>query len=132
MAQWKDLVIAAGASALVLSGCARSESCERGRMSLDRMWETAQTQAAELKLASVEASSPRPTVWTTIESDLELLQSAFATEQITWESAKKKADQLQRAIQDLGMPSTSSAATVRESIARAATMQSELERSCRY
>jgi hypothetical protein len=101
-------------------------------MSLDRMWETAQTQAAELKLASVEASSPRPTVWTTIESDLELLQSAFATEQITWESAKKKADQLQRAIQDLGMPSTSSAATFRESIARAATMQSELERSCRY
>jgi hypothetical protein len=131
MAQWKDLVIVAGASAFVFSGCARSESCERGRMSLDRMWETAQTQAAELKLSSVEASSPRPTVWNTVESDLELLQSAFATDQITWESAKKKVEQLQRAIQDLGIPSTSAAATFRDSISRAATMQSELEKSCR-
>jgi len=95
------------------------------------MWETAQTQAAELKLSSVEASSPRPTVWNTVESDLELLQSAFATDQITWESAKKKVEQLQRAIQDLGIPSTSAAATFRDGISRAATMQSELEKSCR-
>jgi hypothetical protein len=131
MAQWKDLVITAGASALVLCGCARSESCEKGRMSLDKMWETAQTQAAELKLSSVEASSPKPTVWTKIESDLELLQSAFATEQITWESAKKKVNQLQNNVQELEMPSTSAAATFRESISRAAAMQSDLEKSCR-
>ena len=131
MAQWKDLVIAAGASALVFCGCARSESCERGRMSLDKMWETAQTQAAELKLSSVEVSSPKPTVWTKIESDLELLQSAFATEQITWESAKKKVNQLQSNVQELEMPSTSSAATFRESISRAAAMQTELEKTCR-
>ena len=131
MAHWKDLVLLASASTLVLSGCARSESCERGRMSLDKMWETAQTQAAELKLSSVEGSSPKPTVWTTIESDLELLQSSFATEQITWESAKKKVQQLQSAVQEAGMPSTSAAATFRDHIARAASMQSDLEKSCR-
>ena len=131
MAHGKDLIFTAGASALVFSGCARSESCERGRMSLDKMWETAQTQAAEVKLSSVEGSSPKPSVWTKIESDLELLQSAFATEQITWDSAKKKVSQLQSNVQELEMPSTSAAANFRESVTRAAQMQSELEKSCR-
>src|SRR5215831_1242224 len=99
MARWWKTALTIGACAAALSGCKRSESCEKGRMSLDRMWDGVQAQATKLKLASTEGSGPTASIWTGIQSDIDLLQSSFATEQITWESAKKKLGQLQQSIQ---------------------------------
>ena len=101
-------------------------------MNLDRQWDSVQTQATKLKLASAEGSGPTASIWTGIQSDIDLLQSSFATEQITWESAKKKLDNLQRSIQDMGSQQTSAFQSFRDSITRAATMQGQLEKSCRY
>jgi hypothetical protein len=133
MAQWMAKALAMAACALALSGCARSENCEKGRMNLDRMWEGVQTQAVKLKLASAEATSgSKVSVWSRIESDIELLESSFATEQITWDSAKKKLSQLEQSLAELGAPSTSAFQSFRDSISRAASMQGEFEKSCRY
>ncbi|HVW27040.1 MAG TPA: hypothetical protein VHC69_16860 [Polyangiaceae bacterium] len=101
-------------------------------MTLDKMWETAQTQAAQVKLAQADQGTSPSSVWPAIESDLDLLQSAFATEQVTWESAKKKATQLQQAIQDLGAPTSSTMQSLRDSVTKAVSMQGDLEKSCRF
>ena len=130
MAEWKRLVVV-GVGSLLLPGCARSETCERGRMALDKMWETVQTQAAQLKLSTAETAGSQVRVWSGIEGDVDLLQSSFATEQITWESAKRKVGELQQSIQELGVPPTSSFQSFRDTISRAASMQGDLEKSCR-
>ena len=101
-------------------------------MSLDKMWDGIQAQALKLKLASSEGAGANASAWTGIQSDIDLIQSSFATEQITWDSAKKKLGQLERSLEDIGSPSTSAFQSFRDAINRAATKQGELEKSCRY
>jgi len=101
-------------------------------MSLDKMWDGIQAQAIKLKLASSDGAGANASAWSGIQSDIDLLQSSFATEQITWESAKKKLGQLERSVQDMGNPTTSALQSFRDAVSRAATMQGELEKSCRY
>ena len=132
MAHFLAKALTAGVCVVALSGCARSESCEKGRMSLDKMWDGVQAQALKLKLASSDGAGANASAWSGIQSDIDLLQSSFATEQITWESAKKKLGQLERSLQDMGSPTTSAFQSFRDAISRAATMQGELEKSCRY
>ena len=100
-------------------------------MTLDKAWEGVQTEAAELRLSLAEAGGSSASVWSQIEGDLSLLQSSFATEQITWESAKKKASQLQQAIAELGAPTTGPLQSLHDSVSRAAALQADLEKSCR-
>jgi hypothetical protein len=130
MTNWKCLVV--GAGALLFAGCARNESCERGRMALDKLWDTAQSQAAQARLSLADQGSSPNGPWSAIESDLDLLQSSFATEQVTWEAAKKKANQLQQAVQDLTGPASNNyLQSLRDSISQAVSMQVNLEKSCR-
>src|SRR5258708_24672704 len=84
MALWKNLAVLGTAGSLMASGCARAESCERGRMNLDRMWDAVQTEAARLQLSSAESVSTHTGNCKVIEPHIDLLQSSFATEQITW------------------------------------------------
>jgi hypothetical protein len=131
MTTWKCLVVV-GAGALLFSGCARNESCERGRMELDKLWDTAQAQATQARLSLADQGSSPNGPWSAIESDLDLLQSSFATEQITWDAAKKKANQLQQAMQDLGGATANNyLQSLRDSVAQAVNMQTSLEKSCR-
>jgi hypothetical protein len=46
--------------------------------------------------------------------------------------AKKKLSQLEQSLAELGAPSTSAFQSFRDSISRAASMQGEFEKSCRY
>jgi hypothetical protein len=101
-------------------------------MALDKLWDTAQTQATQTKLSLAEQGSSPNGPWSVIEKDLDLLQSSFATEQITWEAAKKKATQLQQAVQELAAPTTNTyLPSLRDSISQAVSMQTSLEKSCR-
>ena len=101
-------------------------------MALDKLWDTAQSQATQARLSLADQGSSPNGPWSTIESDLDLLQSSFATEQITWDAAKRKANQLQQAVGDLtGAASNNYLQSLRDSVSQAVSMQMNLEKSCR-
>ncbi len=68
----------------VLWGCETSEQCERTRMQVSRSYNALTAAAQQRKLAGQDVES-----WAFIENKSDLLQSAFATRQVTWASADK-------------------------------------------
>lgn len=74
-----------------LAGCDASADCEKKRLELFRAWESVHEAAYERKLAGVDEAT-----WTKIEAKTDLLQSAFATRQVTWDSANKASGELEQ------------------------------------
>lgn len=69
-------------------GCMENKACERQRLDLARAWEQVNKAAEEAKLSGGEEAQ-----WLDIQKRLGVLQSAFATPQVTWDSAKKNRDE---------------------------------------
>jgi hypothetical protein len=72
---------------LGLAGCDESRACERQRLDLFQAWQEVNRAIEERKLNSTEAH------WTTIQPKIDVLQSAFATPQVTWDSATKNREE---------------------------------------
>lgn len=71
-----------------LPGCTESKACERQRLELAKAWEEVNKAAEEAKLAGGEELQ-----WANIQKKLEVLRSAFATPQVTWDSANKNKEE---------------------------------------
>jgi hypothetical protein len=72
---------------LGVAGCNESRACERQRLDLFQAWQEVNKSIEERKLNSAEAH------WTTIQPKIDVLQSAFATPQVTWDSASKNREE---------------------------------------
>lgn len=69
---------------LAALGCEESEECQRARMQTSKSWAAAQRIAKTQLGPGGDVST-----WEEVQKHAELLQSAFATPQITWQSAEK-------------------------------------------
>jgi hypothetical protein len=66
----------------LLAGCKTDPECERARMKLSKTWHDLHTSATRRKLSGVDVDG-----WAFVEKQTDLLESSFATTQITWDSA---------------------------------------------
>lgn len=67
-----------------LTSCEVSEECERSRMKVSRSYNALTAAAQQRKLSGQDVEN-----WAFIENKSDLLESAFATRQVTWASADK-------------------------------------------
>ncbi len=112
-------------------GCKDDQACERGRLDLRRTWDSMRKEAAKYKgKAAEEKAESQIRAWTLVESQLDLLESAFATTQITWQSAAKKLGELQRASADLAAANPGLQA-FRAGVDAAAQAQEAFQGKCR-
>lgn len=65
-------------------GCKADPSCEPMRRDLAKAWGTLRESAMKRKLAGVDVEG-----WARVEDRVALLESSFATRQVTWPSADK-------------------------------------------
>jgi hypothetical protein len=65
-----------------LSGCEKSEECERSRLALSKTWGMLRESAAKRKLAGVDVEG-----WAFVEERAALAESSFMTTRVTWGSA---------------------------------------------
>lgn len=70
--------------AWALVACDNNSECEKARLQAFRAYQTLHSAAVQRKLAGVDVER-----WAAMENKTDLLQSAFATQQVTWRSAEK-------------------------------------------
>jgi hypothetical protein len=73
---------------VALLGCQEGKACERQRLDLAKAWTEVNQAAEDAKLSGGDEGQ-----WDTIQKKLDVLQSAFATTQVTWDSATKNHDE---------------------------------------
>lgn len=114
------------AGLLGTAGCGESKQCEKTRLSLWRKWQAVQVAAAERKNAGVDDQK-----WATVENKADLLQSAFATSQITWNSAEKAKGEIEAALQGISTDVPVRLEMFSASVKEAATEQDKYVKECR-
>ena len=81
---------------LLAAGCKDRQACEQSRVELAKTWEQLKNSAGTLKYARAEESDTLSDVekeqrakrWSKLEERAALLESAFISQQVTWESAE--------------------------------------------
>lgn len=92
---------------LPLAGCRSSEDCERSRLQMAKHWEELKNSAGTIKYARSDEADQmsdadreeRLKHWQTLEEKAALLESAFISRQITWESAETARQELTEGFQ---------------------------------
>lgn len=112
--------------ALLGVACDQGAKCERERLEVFKAWDEVHKAAYERKLAGVDQEQ-----WKVIESKADLLQSAFATKQITWDSADKAQDAIAKLAPTLKTDSEVKLEVFRNSAARASGAQRDFAATCR-
>lgn len=120
-------VIAAWVLTLFLVlGCKADERCERARLDVAKSWGVLRESALKRKLAGVDAEA-----WGKIEEKAALLESAFATPQVTWQSAEKARGEIVELVKGRQTDSEANLTGYRLSLEAAQKQQSEFSASCR-
>lgn len=122
----------------ILGACAESRECERERMALEKTFEQLQLTAANAKSVDPErattmgaaATQAHLEVWTTLETNSALLRSAFATEQVTWNSAAQTITK-SKASYATTEPKTAFEVGFGEALTRAETAFNQFRTNCR-
>jgi hypothetical protein len=85
---------------LGLVACQESKTCEKQRLDLWKSWQEVNKALEEQKLApgSDEAQLAN------IQKKVDVLQSAFATPQVTWDSASKNKEEATTLLTSVGKP----------------------------
>jgi endonuclease III-like uncharacterized protein len=119
-------VIVMSLAACSLVGCKDEVHCERERLNLDKTWAELHQSATHRKLEGVDV----PT-WTDIENKLELLESSFMTQQVTWESADKASKDIESKLPALHTEQNVQLVGFRTSAESAIKEQGSFEKECR-
>jgi hypothetical protein len=109
-----------------LASCKQNETCERGRQSLARAYDSLRQAAAERKLFGTE-----PQRWSEIETKTDLLQSAFATPQVTWSSAEKARNDVQAKLSSISTTNETGLAVFRQTAQEVFAEQDRFAQKCR-
>src|SRR5476649_2043669 len=119
-------VIVMSLAACSLVGCKDDVRCERERLDLDKTWSELHQSATHRKLEGVDV----PT-WTDIENKLDLLESSFMTQQVTWESADKASQAIESTLPALHTDKNAQLVGFRTSAECAIKQQGSFEKECR-
>ena len=119
-------VIVMSLAACSLVGCKDDVRCERERLDLDKTWAELHQSATHRKLEGVDV----PT-WTDIENKLDLLESSFMTQQVTWESADKASQAIESTLPALHTDKNVQLVRFRTSAESAIKQQGSFEKECR-
>ncbi len=107
-------------------GCKDEKECEKARLETHRAFQTLSQVATERKLAGVDLAK-----WTSVENKAELLESAFATRQVTWNSADKARDDVQSNLESIKTDNDVSLEIFKRTAAEAFQLQGALADKCR-
>jgi hypothetical protein len=112
--------------ALGLFACQESKTCEKQRLDLWKAWLDVNSAIETQKLSpgSDEAQ------WATIQKKVDVLQSAFATSQVTWDSASKNKAEANTLLTSVGQPGLKTE-MFRATFNQAGAQQSVYEDTCR-
>lgn len=127
------LVVAIILSSIV--GCKDREECEKSRLEMARTWTNVHEGATRIKMMGAEElpSEGERRVhmekWEQIEKETSLLQSAFQSAQVTWDSAQASLGDLHRLLGEI--TGTKSTEIFENSIENASAEYHEYEDACR-
>lgn len=122
----KLILMLLAVSAVAALGCNRNTECERQRLAVHRAWESVHQAAYERKLAGVDEAQ-----WTAIEAKTDLLQSAFATQQVTWDSANQATADINAMVPGTKTNNELKLEVFRASTAEAVAKQKRFQETCR-
>jgi hypothetical protein len=120
----RSAIIAMFAWALV--ACETSTECEKARLQAFRAYQTLHSAAMQRKLAGVNVEQ-----WAAVENKTDLLQSAFATQQVTWRSAEKTKVEVASALTSVKTDNDVNLEIFKGSAKEAFELQEALSKQCR-
>lgn len=123
-----EIIVSAGVVALFLSAACQTSSreCERARLETHRAYRTLAHAATQRKLSGVDTDR-----WAKVENKTDLLQSAFATTQVTWRSAEKARGEVRENIESIATDNPISLEIFKRSAEEAFKLQQEFAERCR-
>lgn len=110
----------------LFSGCARDRECERARLNLSKAWRDLVQSASRRQLAGVD-----PEGWKWVQGRVALLESSFATTQVTWNSADKARGELTSRLNGLQTDTPANLMGYRLSVESALREQDAFAKKCR-
>jgi hypothetical protein len=120
----RSTIIAMSAWALV--ACDDNTECERARLQAFRAYQTLHSAAVQRKLAGVDVEQ-----WAAVENKTDLLQSAFATQQVTWRSAEKTKQEVAAALNSVKTDNAVNLEIFKGSANEAFNLQEALAKQCK-
>lgn len=123
MTRW---IAALCVSAAVLSGCENNRECERARLDLSKTWRGLVEGASRRQLAGVDIEG-----WKWVQGRAALLESSFATTQVTWNSADKARGELTSRLPSMQTDTPANLTGYRMSVQSALTEQDAFAKKCR-
>lgn len=109
-----------------VGGCKADPECEKLRLELAGSWGDLRESASKRKLAGVDAEG-----WQRIEKNADLLESSFATSQITWSSADKARAEFPEQVKSVQTDSPANLAGYQLSAEAAIKQQDAFSQRCR-
>lgn len=112
-------------TALTLS-CDNDRSCERERLKLLEAYSSLREVATRNKLHGIDKDA-----WTLVENRFELLESSFATEQVTWRPAEKAKGEVESTLTAIHGDSPESLEFFKRSAEETFALQDQLASKCK-
>src|SRR5262245_44218134 len=112
--------------ALALVACESNSECEKARLQAFRAYQTLHAAAVQRKLAGVDVEQ-----WSSMENKTDLLQSAFATQQVTWRSAEKTKQEVATALDSVKTDNDVNLEIFKGSAREAFNLQEALAKQCK-
>jgi hypothetical protein len=109
----------------LLFGC-DSQECERARLDAYKAYQALHEASIQRKLAGVDTDN-----WAVLENKTDLLQSAFATEQVTWRSAEKTKQEVANKLDSISTDNDVNLEIYRRSAGEAFQAQEQFAKQCR-
>jgi hypothetical protein len=126
MGRANSIRITAALTLGALWACDASQECERSRMKVSRTYNALTTAAQQRKLSGQDVEN-----WAVIENKSDLLQSAFATRQVTWASADKARNEIAARLGSMNSDSATSVDIFKRSAAEAFQDHDSYAKMCR-
>ncbi len=109
----------------LLFGC-DSRECERARLDAYKAYQTLHQASIQRKLAGVDTDN-----WAVMENKVDLLQSAFATQQVTWRSADNAKQEVATKLESISTDNDVNLDIFKRSAAEAFQAQEAFAQQCR-
>jgi hypothetical protein len=113
-------------TASLLGGCQSDRECERARLDLSKTWRGLVESASRRQMAGVDIEG-----WKWVQGRVALLESSFATTQVTWSSAEKARGELTSRLPGMQTDTTANLTGYRLSVESALREQDAFAKKCR-
>lgn len=109
----------------LVAGCKADPACEPMRRELAKAWGTLRESAMKRKLSGVDVEG-----WAKVEDRAALVESSFATPQVTWQSAERARSELTEMLKGRQTDTPANLTGYMLSLDAANKLQAEFTRRC--